>query len=201
MKKISLPKVLSVLVITFLAFAFSFVLPFVGVYVADADQDFYENFESYALGNASASGLTEKWDISSVTGNDRTEIKTDPENENNKVLSIRSIATDDYYYFLSPKALRMKNFEISFKVWFVDTHIKNGWIAVACRKETNVKYDSTKCALLTLNNNSNKRDAMEYQPLTFDGDIKNVMTDIDNGITYGIDKTFVYERWYANLYR
>ena len=196
MKKTDFHKLLSLLFIAVFSFALSVSSVFYVSYATETEADFTEDFESYSIGGSVASGLTQNWYVYSVTGNDVTEIATDPTDDGNKVLRVRSINTDDYYYFLSPENLKLKNFEITFKVWFVDTNIKNGWVSVACRKETNDKYDSTKCALLTLNDNANKRDAMEYQPLTFNGEIKNVMTNSENGINYGIDKTFSYETWY-----
>ena len=164
-----------------------------------ASNDFSDNFDGYSVGVIGEnSAFRDVWLEKSHFGKDKMEIAADPEDENNKTLKITSQGTGDSYWFIAPKDYTVKNFVLTFRMYLVDTNTQNSWVSICCRKEEHSRYDTTVCDLLTLNDNTAKRNLIAYQPIFFNKNLKKVMKNEEGGITYGIEKyqPDVYAQWF-----
>lgn len=124
----------------------------------DLTPNFDEDFESYTVeGNVSELGTkwTNAWfthmgDFDEIACDDsHFKVVADPEDSSNKVLYIDTETSNESFYYLTIKDLKVKNFELTYRYYLDYGSVESPWFGITCRKPIDGRYNGVTNVLLT----------------------------------------------------
>ena len=161
-------KLLSVLVGLMLAVsaAGGAVTAFADDTTADPTPDFSDNFDSYSTEGfiEDDASFRQNWEnelMLNIDGNEMAaadseckgvaQVIADPTGgaAGNKVLHIKNYDPIGSFFYISPKGLRVQDFEVSFKM-YINRSAQEPWVGLSVRKDNNVRYNGCNNVLMTL---------------------------------------------------